>query len=692
MTIEDGIGAISNVVAFSLDESRALVLELQTHQIELEMQNEQLRTAQSDLITANNKFSHLYNSSPVGYLTLSKEGIILNANQTFSELVGLDLGSIIGQRFSAFVQEDSADNYYFFLSHIVKTSDTITCDLHLKHHNVEHEKRAATLWVRLNTKVEMDNTGNTLDIYLSLTDITQSKNMYSDLARYATEALESQDRLNNIIKTAVDGIITFNGTGTVDSFNLSAEKMFGYPESEIIGNNVNMLMPEFERSQHDSYLTQYRVTGEKKMIGIEREVWGTRKNGETFPLTLAVSETIWKGEKIYTGRIRDLTEYRYLQKQLQQSQKMEALGTLAGGIAHDFNNILAAILGNIEIAFRYLPVGSLGRKNLDAAHVSGDRAKKLIRQILTFSRMEATSLQPVDLSAVVHDALEMSRSLIPANIEIRENIEAGIIVQADENQMYQILHNLCSNAQQAIGVEGGSIDVVLRKEKRPNKLQVIGETHCIALSVEDSGCGINKQDLVHVFDPFFTTKDVGKGTGLGLAVVDGIVKQHHAHITVDSIKNTGTTFTVFFPLTTAVKVSKTKTKNSDEPSPINCKKTGRILIVDDEESLVTLYDEYLSQEGYIVTVTAEPIKALSMFKKTPNQFDVVITDNNMPNMTGQQLAKEMLTIRPDLPIILSTGFMDTLMEHNIQNLGIRQCLLKPVRLKNLQDAIDTCLD
>ncbi|MFT5693782.1 MAG: two-component system cell cycle sensor histidine kinase/response regulator CckA, partial [Oceanicoccus sp.] len=138
--------------------------------------------------------------------------------------------------------------------------------------------------------------------------------------------------------------------------------------------------------------------------------------------------------------------------------------------------------------------------------------------------------------------------------------------------------------------------------------------------------------------------------------------------------------------------TKTKTKNSDEPSPINCKKTGRILIVDDEESLVTLYDEYLSQEGYIVTVTAEPIKALSMFKKTPNQFDVVITDNNMPNMTGQQLAKEMLTIRPDLPIILSTGFMDTLMEHNIQNLGIRQCLLKPVRLKNLQDAIDTCLD
>jgi len=400
----------------------------------------------------------------------------------------------------------------------------------------------------------------------------------------------------------------------------------------------------------------------------------------------------------YDGLIRDINERKEaeeatakLEAQLHQAQKIKAIGTLAGGIAHDFNNILAAILGYTELTMYDLPEGSLARANLEQALKAGMRAKNLVQQILTFSRKSEQERRPVQIHLIVKEALKLLRSSLPATIEIRQNIDTKCgVVLADPTQIDQVMMNLCTNAYHAMHERGGVLEVSL------NVFEIdaaFARTHAnlqegsyVRLTVSDTGHGMDRATMERIFEPFFTTKAVGDGTGMGLATVHGIVTSHDGAITVHSEPEKGSTFHVYFPRLDSILQPEAQTT---EPVP---RGKERILFVDDEEQLVRMGQQMLERLGYHVTVRTSSVEAVEAFRAQPDRFDLVITDQTMPNMTGVELAKELMRIRPDVPIILTTGFSEVVTPQEAKNAGIREYIMKPVVARDLAQAIRQVLD
>ncbi|RMF92264.1 MAG: response regulator, partial [Nitrospinota bacterium] len=376
--------------------------------------------------------------------------------------------------------------------------------------------------------------------------------------------------------------------------------------------------------------------------------------------------------------------------QLRQAQKMEAIGTLAGGIAHDFNNILTAILGYTELTLRNMPEESEAYQNLQEVLAAGKRAKELVQQILTFSRQHEQRYQPVQLRQVVQEVLRLVRATLPSTIEIRQYLDTPGTVLADPGQIHQVLLNLCSNAEYAMRERGGILEVRLEKTQiTPEFAAAHPPLHpgpYLQLSICDTGCGMEPAILDRIFDPFFTTKGVGEGTGMGLAIVHGIVTSHGGAITVESLPGQGTTFTLYFPQIDDVLDS----MGDNEPALPRGKET--ILLVEDEPALAALGEQMLTMLGYRVIAYTDSLKALEAFRADPQRFDLVLTDQTMPNMTGEALSRELLRIRPDLPIILYTGFSHTMTPEKARALGIRAYLMKPLVWRDLALTIRQVLE
>ncbi|NQZ07351.1 MAG: response regulator [Algicola sp.] len=388
-----------------------------------------------------------------------------------------------------------------------------------------------------------------------------------------------------------------------------------------------------------------------------------------------------------TGIWEDITERKQLEAKLRQSSKMEALGTLAGGIAHDFNNILAAILGNAEMG-KKLTAGQVRASNhFDNVLNSAERAAKLVKQILAFSRMESTVLKPTNLSVVVGEALKIVASTTPTNITIKQQLLVNCpTIMADSTQIYQIILNLCNNAYHAMEDITGELTVTLTMEQSQDR--VLGH---LRLAVEDTGCGISKADQEWIFDPYFTTKEVGKGTGLGLAMVFGLVEQHDGKISMTSNMGQGTNISIAFPVSDMAVVDDKGELIEVGEAKANQSSLKHILIVEDELAVLRLHQEFLLDLGYLVTTSENGQQALALFETQPQRFDLVLTDQAMPLMTGKQLAKRMLSIRPKLPIILTTGYSDVINEEQAKAIGICQYLVKPVALDYLKQQIESCL-
>ena len=387
----------------------------------------------------------------------------------------------------------------------------------------------------------------------------------------------------------------------------------------------------------------------------------------------------------------DITERRRLEAHLQQAQKMEAIGTLAGGIAHDFNNILAAILGYGELLAFDMPKDTPAWHNLQAVLKSCHRAKDLIGQILAFSRQNEMNLMPVQISAIVKEALRMLRASLPATIEIRRNIETSDgIVNANATQIHQVLMNLCTNASHAMRETGGVLGVTLSRFQADNQDELphpdLMPGTYLKLSVSDSGHGMTPEQMKRIFDPYFTTKDAGEGTGLGLAVVQGIVRAHGGVVKVKSLPEKGSVFDVYLP--------EMQKKTDDQTETVQPYRTGHetILFVDDEPALVTMSKQMLELLGYKAVTRTSSIEAYELFRHDPSRFDLVITDMTMPNMTGEKLAGKILTIRPDIPIILCTGYSEQVTEKRARDLGIRAFVMKPLVMRDLADTIRKVLD
>lgn len=520
-------------------------------------------------------------------------------------------------------------------------------------------------------------------------DITDKQDAEVKRVTELNKLWESQQRLQAIIKNTVDGIITINNEGYIDTFNLAAENMFGYSAKEVIGKNVRILMDSFHSVKHDNYLKHHISTGENTIIGVGRELKGKRKDDSLFPMELAISEFTLDSGFIFTGIVRDISQRKNLEGQLLQSQKMEALGTLAGGIAHDFNNILAIITGNAELAKMNAENTSSTRQNINNIINTSEQAAKLIKQIMTFSRMSTTKISVMNLREAITWAVEMIATMIPVGIVFKKDFVdfERCIINADESQIQQVILNLFTNAIFSMKNKRGSINIRLREASGVLSRVLNDKAKYIELTIRDEGEGIASKDIDKIFDPFFTTKKVGEGTGLGLSVVHSIVRKHHGDIRVESEKGKGTCLFLYFPRITEIMPSiAIKKEEFDDANHV-----GNILIVEDEPALSEVYKEFLEMKGFNITVCCCGEDALRVFRNDINKFDLVLTDYSMPNMTGKQLSKELLKIKSGIPILLATGFGDIVSANEINKLGIKHCLIKPIKLSKLHQVIDECL-
>ena len=383
---------------------------------------------------------------------------------------------------------------------------------------------------------------------------------------------------------------------------------------------------------------------------------------------------------------------RRLEAQLLQAHKLQAIGTLAGGIAHDFNNLLAAILGYTELSLDDIPDGNPVRHYLQQVLKSGKRAKQLVQQILSFSRPSEHQRIPLKLRPLIQEALDLLRASLPATIEIQRNLTSDPgTVFADPTQIHQLLMNLCANAAHAMRDKEGFLEVMLERidldQTEATKFATLKPGAYHRLSIKDNGEGMNRETLERIFDPFFTTKGTGQGTGMGLAVVHGIVQSHGGEIQAESRPGRGSTFFLYFPLMPEQStISQTAERKAPTPG------RERILFVDDEKALVEIVNTGLGKLGYKITALSSSLEALKRFEEAPYNFDLVITDQTMPGMTGLELSRRMLDIRSDLPIILCTGFSEQATAEKVAEFGIRKFLMKPLVLREAVEAIREVLD
>lgn len=534
--------------------------------------------------------------------------------------------------------------------------------------------------------------------YFDEDEITRMEDLADDLSygiktiRMNTErerALEERMLLAAAIEQASNGVLTFDRDGVIHYMNSSYEGICGATVEGSIGKTIHDFECCLRNDHYYQTILKAVETGEAQSGDFDN----IRSDGSHYIVNARIVPVGNDSENVsrYVVIVRDVTHESQLERQLRQAQKLEAVATLSGGIAHDFNNILAVIITNTEMTLEDVPDDNPLKKQLEIVLKAGFRGKDLVKQILTLSRRTEQERQPVDIEAIVEECFNLLRASLPTTIEIKQWLADDIgMISADPTQVHQVVMNLCTNAADAMRESGGSLKVVLDAIELDSEAckayPGLQPGNYIELQVSDTGHGMDRELMERIFDPFYSTKKQGKGTGLGLSVVHGIVKTHGGAISVDSVPGRGTIFSVLFP--------RLDIYEKTIAPPAACllpNGNERILFVDDEADYVLAKAKMLERMGYVVSAQTDSRKSLELFRNAPYEFDLVITDQTMPHLTGDMLARELLAIRADIPIILCSGSSpesnSILTPEKSSAIGIREVLLKPVGKDQMDQAI-----
>ena len=615
------------------------------------------------------RYQSLIENTMEGYWMVDDKMMVIDVNPSLCEIIGRQPSEIVGHCLSEFVVQQQKEDFVHQLKKI----------FHQRHNSFEAtfiNSQGQPVFTQVNATGLVDEQGRPQGGFGFLTDITERRR--ADAERFL---------LATAIDHAWESVVITDPQGNIQYVNPAFEKVTGYQRTEAIGKNPRIL----KSGQHDENFYQQLWSTISSGNVWHGHLVNRRKDGSIFEEEGSISPVLDDSGNIvsYVAVKRDVTDQLQLQRQFRQAQKMEAIGTLAGGIAHDFNNILSAIIGYSELAI--MQTGDpKTKKSIEAIMKAGRRATELVSQILAFSRQKEQEYKPVQVRLIAKEVVKLLRASIPATIEIRQYIASDSLVLADPTQIHQMIMNLCTNANHAMEEKGGVLtielnDVVLDENftlaqpgMKPGKY--------LKLSVSDTGCGMSQEVMERIFDPFFTTKPPGKGTGMGLSVLHGIIKSYRGTVTVESQLGKGTTFCVYIPVY--------RKQSAPQKIEDHTLATGneKILFVDDEEIIVNMTAEILKRLGYQVTSLTDSRQALELFEKDPQAFDLVITDMTMPRMTGDELARRILALRNDMPIILCTGFSSRIDADRARELGIAAFITKPVLNRKLAETVRKVLD
>jgi PAS domain S-box-containing protein len=622
----------------------------------------------------------IFRAAPTG-IGMVCDRVIQQANERLCEITGYTREELVGKSARILYGTDEDFEYVGREKYAqIREQNTGTVE-------TRWQRKDGTMIDVLLSSTPIDPNDLSMGVTFTALDITSRKQVERDL-RESEEQYRSLFKNNHSIMLLIDP-----GTANIVDANPAAVSFYGWSYETLIRKKIIDINTLTEEQVFDE-IKKAKMEQRKQFYFRHCLASGEIRDVEVYsgPIKVHGRELLYSIVHDITARKKAEEEKAVLEAQLFHAQKMESIGTLSGGIAHDFNNLLGIILGNAELAMDDMPEWHPAKGYLNEIRTASLRARDVVKQLLSFSRKTDSKKRPVKLVRIVEDALKFLRSSIPASVEIHRNIpnDTDDTIFADSTHIYQVMINLFTNAAHAMEDNSGVItigieNIYLDQVSAPF-YPGLPPGRYVKLAVSDTGTGIDHEIKDRIFDPYFTTKEIGKGTGIGLSVVHGIVKSHNGAISVDSKFGEGTTFSIFFPVTEEEAVIET------EPADKFPTGSERILIVDDEESVVDIGRRRLERLGYQVEARTNPIDALELFRTDPDQFDLVITDMTMPHITGDKLVKEILKIRPDMPTVLCTGFSEKINEERAKEIGIRQYIEKPFDKGKLSRLVREVLD
>ncbi|GMO36211.1 PAS domain-containing hybrid sensor histidine kinase/response regulator [Bradyrhizobium sp. TM233] len=581
-----------------------------------------------------------------GVILIDARGGVLMFNPACEKLFGYPAEEVIGRNVKVLMPSSYRDAHDGYLHNYHVSGERK--NIGIGREVVGQRKDGSTFLMHLSVGESKQAAGDSIFVGI-IHDLTERE-------RVERELRESAARLRAVVDTAVDGVILIDSDGIILKFNPACEKLFKYEADEVLGHNVRMLMPEPYRSEHDGYIRNFIATGDKKIIGIGREVLGRRKDGTTFPMDLSVGEAQQDGPSIFVGMIHDLTDRKRTEAQLLQAQKMEAVGQLSGGIAHDFNNLLTVIVGNAEYLAEQLVSRGDMKRLADDICSAGERGAELTQRLLAFSRKQLLRPVETECNKLVESMHKLLRRTLREDIEIATQADPALRhAFADPAQLESAILNLALNAQDAMA-SGGRLTISAANASLDtgdhNAHPDVAPGEYVVIAVTDTGSGMPKRVLERAFEPFFTTKEVGKGSGLGLSMVYGFVKQSNGHVTIYSEPGLGTTVRIYLPAVL--------TRSQGVPLAVENEvpQSGSeiVLVVEDDPFVRSYAVMSLESLGYKVISAVDGKSALRTLAATPH-IDLLFTDVVMPGgVNGWELAGLARKERPRLHVLLTSGY------------------------------------